>query len=345
MSEFETYKSQVTTVIKDGGNGAADWKTLFDWYGSGGRDLFVAAFHKETKLRVNLSSDAQVRIGAAIPKSLADYWAKGGDDAFYRAHSEWFIEEMDRIISAVPRESTQADATFAYGNILRYVRNVLLDSLMLFADWGEFRAGVPGVYGIGKSEMAHLMTFYQSARQTIYGHGSFGLSFVDNHADVAISTIRQAIELRLRRAFGLIGKVSRRDQSFHPVSLSDLIEAIDAVSEGVHLPIQFANVKRINSWANLFMHYGIKFYAWAPPRVLEYVRPFLVGGAAVHGTRTVNSGVMVTQSAFERVRAVIKAQVEAVPLNGSEANFDILLSPPAECDVVISNLGSAASAS
>jgi hypothetical protein len=333
MGEFETYKSQVTSAIKQTGHEASDWKRLFDWYEGEGRALFIAAFQKETTRRVNLATDPQVRVGAAIPKSFADYEAKLHDDAFYRAHAEWFIEEMDWIIKRVPRESDQSDATFAYGNVLRFVQHVLLDSAVLFTHWGEFRAGVPDVYGIGKNEMAHLMNFYQSARQTIYGHGSFGLSFVENHSDIAIGTIRQAIELRLRRAFGLIGKVSRHDQSFHPVPLSDLIEAIDVVEDGITFPIHFENIKRINSWANLFMHYGFKFYAWAPARVLEYIRPFLIGGTVVNGTRTVDSGVVATQSAFDRVRTEIRTRVEA------EVKFDIALDNPKYCDVVICPAG------
>ena len=56
------------------------------------------------------------------------------------------------------------------------------------------------------------MAFYQGARQTIYGHGSFSLSFIDNHADLATATIRQAIEIRICRAFGIMGKVRKSDR-------------------------------------------------------------------------------------------------------------------------------------
>jgi hypothetical protein len=145
----------------------------------------------------------------ALPKNMADYRKKFVDRAFYRANAEWFLLEMDHIVASVPRESSQPDATFAYGNVLRFVQHLLIDSVVIFAHWGTRCAEVPRDYGIGKNEMTHLVLLFHGSRQIIYGHGSFGLSFVENHSDIAVGTIRQ-VELRLRRAFGLLGKAPAR---------------------------------------------------------------------------------------------------------------------------------------
>ena len=60
---------------------------------------------------------------------------------------------------------------------LRFARKVLMDSVLLFEHWANYHAKVPGVFGIGKVESEHIMHFFQGARQTVYGHGTFNLRF------------------------------------------------------------------------------------------------------------------------------------------------------------------------
>ena len=69
------------------------------------------------------------------------------------------------------------------------------------------------------------MAFHQGSRQTIYGHGTFNLSFADNHSDVAIGTIRQLVEIRLRRATGIMWKTSAADNAIHPCGRTDKLTA------------------------------------------------------------------------------------------------------------------------
>lgn len=55
-------------------------------------------------------------------------------------------------------------------------------------------------------EVGHIHAFFFGAQQTISGHGSLGLSFAENHSDIVIGTIRQALEISLRPAFGIAGR-------------------------------------------------------------------------------------------------------------------------------------------
>jgi hypothetical protein len=337
MPLVESYKRRIMGVVSDKRSAADVWQNVHDWYQSDcGRSLFLRAFSHETGITVNPASNADARIGAALPKSGNDGARKIKDDGYYRAHAEMFVIEMDNIVSRVPRECTDSEAGCAFGNVLRFVRHVLLDSVLLFEHWGSYRAGVPGVFGIGKNEFTHLVNLYHGARQTIYGHGSFGLSFSDNHSELAVATIRQAVEIRLRRAFGLIGKTSVHDGSFHPVALSELLEVVAAMNADVRTPIPFHNVVRINSWANLLMHSGVRHYAWTPPRVLEYLRPLLVGGDTTsNGIRTVDSGVRLTRTSFDAIRAAVKANIGSFTPPQTGPRFQADLADTSECDVVL----------
>jgi hypothetical protein len=253
-------------------------------------------------------------------------------DTFYRAHATWFLEEVDHIVARVPRNVTDPLGASGLREVLLFVRPVVFDSLLVFDNWGTYRAGVPGVYGVGKNIAEHMMAFYQGAKQTIYGHGSFNLSFIDNHADLATATIRQAIEIRLRRGFGILGKVRKSDDSFHPIPLSDILDAIDVHRNKVRLPVRFENIKRINGWANLYLHGGLKLYAWTPPRVLEFLRVFIIGGPAPGWSHSSKAGVACDIVTFDAIREIVRAEHEG-------QDFDLQLLEPVQCEALISDGG------
>jgi hypothetical protein len=316
-AEFNEYKKALIGFCQPSNDPPATFQHVYDWYRARGRDLFKTAFKKETGIALLRKPTADDLVAAALPKTYGDLNAKAKDDAFYRAHAYWFLGEMDGILRSVPRKDDAVGAARAFADVLRFADHVLLDSLVLFDDWGTFRARVPGVYGIGKNISEHLMAFYQGARQTIYGHGAWGLSFADNHSDLATATIRQAVEIRLRRAFGVTARISRLDGSIHPIPLNDLLEAIDLQKAHVKFPIRFENIKRVNAWANIYLHSALKLYAWCPPRVLAFLRVFLLGGKAPGWHHSSKAGVVIDRSAFDAVREflIVKHQSSAFELD------------------------------
>lgn len=326
--EFEDYKSVATSFFHQKPDLQLEWQRLFDWYKGSGRKQFIDTFLKETRVRLGAPQTPDDLVGAAIPKSYSDLENKVRGDAFYRAHGFWFLEEMDDILNRVPREVMEPTEAPGLGDVLRFTRTVLMDSVLLFEHWGTYRAGVPNVYGIGKNTVDHIMAFYQGARQTVYGHGSWGLSFSDNHADTATATIRQALEIRLRRAFGIMGKIRKSDDSIHPIPLSDLIDAMDQHKDKIAMPVRFENIKRINGWSNMYLHTGLKLYAWCPPRALVFLREFLLGKAAPGWRHSSKAGIMLDGATFDAVRDLVRQKHE-------NAGFSLDMPDVSECDVFI----------
>lgn len=325
--QFENYKTVATGFCRPADNPLTTWQQLHDWYKCEGRRQFMDAFAKETAIRISGITSPDDLIAAAIPKSYKDLETKAQNDAFYRAHATWCAEEMDQIVRCVPRDVNDTEAA-SLGDVLRFTRSVLLDSVLLFEDWGTHRLGVPGVFGIGKNPVEHIMAFYQGARQTVYGHGSWGLSFADNHADLAIATMRQAVEVRLRRAFGVFGKVRKADDSIHPIPLSDLLDAIDTYKDGVVFPVRFENIKRVNGWTNMYLHAGVKLYAWCPPRALAFLREFLLGKPIQGWTHNSKAGVILDSVTFEKIRDAVRTKHEG-------ADFELQLPNADVCDALI----------
>ena len=288
------------------GDAAAQWAALFDWWPVG-RALFVQAFQKEVGKRPSKANIDNL-LDAAIPRSPLDLERKEANDAYYAAHAALFLQEMDTIIRCVPRDYPDPEAAFAFSNVLRFVDHILFDSVVLVEHWAARSVQVPGVFGVGKNEVEHMHSFVMGAQQTIYGHGSFGLSFAENHSDLVIGTIRQALEIRLRRAFGVAGRFSDANKTFKPVPLSTLFEAIRPFEKQITSPVPFAILRRFNGWANMYMHGAIKLPAWTPPRVLARFKPLLLGEGRKRG-----DGLRMPKSAFDGVRQILMDQYDVTP--------------------------------
>jgi hypothetical protein len=330
-SLFWQYKREADWVVRTARmNAFAAWRDFYDWYESEGKQKFIDAFQYETGIALNPSSDNDARIGAALCRNPGDRQGKLSGSAFYRAHAEWFLIEMDSVRANVPREDSSSENSAKFLTVLTFIQLALSDSVQLFEDWGTGHANVPGAFNpFSKNEHTYLPNLYSGAKQTIYGHGTFKLSDSLSYPEIAIASIRQALEIRLRRGFGLVGKVSMRDGSLHPVALSELLEAIDAVREEILLPISFPNLTRIYSWANFIIHSGMRDYAWAAPRVLSYLREFFVG---VDGTHSIYSGIRLRREHFDAIRAAVAASIETVVPPNSTSRFSILLSHADACE-------------
>jgi hypothetical protein len=172
------------------------------------------------------------------------------------------------------------------------------------------------------------MAFYQGAKQIVYGPGSWKLSYSDNHSDLAIATIRQVVELRLRRGFGITGKMRTVDDTIHPIPLSEILDAVDLQKDNISLPVKFENIARINGWCNMYMHTGIKPYAWCPPRILKFLEGFLLSGSAPGWHSTDKAGIVIARPAFDAIRDIIRQKHEG---NG----YTLALIDPQDCMAVI----------
>ena len=337
---YNRYRSELDKLI-DGRNAedrsaAETWKLVSHWYkDEGGRDLYVEAFEDVTGIRLNVETSADQRMGAAVPKSFRDYERKLTDKAYYRALGELFIEEMDSVVRRVPRDSEDPTTAVLYGNLIRFIKPIFFDSRYLFEAWGTFLSEPQVSFGLGKSPLTRSVGFYHGALQIIYGHGTFGLSFADNHSDLAMATIRQAVEIRLRHAFGVIGRERINDGTIHPVAVSTIIDAIAEHADEVDLSIPIEHVRRINHWANLHMHTGMRHYSWVPPRVLKYLRPLLVGRDGSHGGWSVNSGIRLSRTSFEAIRENLESQIAAKEAGDADSKYRAAFWGKQHCTVVL----------
>lgn len=202
-------------------------------------------------------------------------------------------------------QGAEMDELVVY-NYHRLFRGLLIDSLVLLNEYAVRIKSVKEPYGCGKNLCQHHMTMYQSLRQSIFGQASFH-SFVEVEPNLAISIIRQIVELRVRRAFGILGWFQPTTQSFEPLAMSKLFEEINKHKNDVDLSVPLECLIRIYGWSNIFLHTGIKEYSWKPLVVKEYLKEFCLGKRSQYN---VNGGVVVTQSVLD---AIINSLEQAHP--------------------------------
>ncbi|MGP8281236.1 MAG: hypothetical protein ACLQT6_00805 [Desulfomonilaceae bacterium] len=190
-------------------------------------------------------------------------------------------------------------------NYHRLLRNLLMDSLVLLNNYSDLVLGQPETYPIGKNIQQHTLTIYQSLRQSIFGQDSFH-SFKEIEPDLSISIIRQLIELKVRRAFGILALFKPDTGSIEPLPMSAIFEVIKKYEDQLDVSMQIACLERIYGWSNIFLHSGYKDYAWNHVLVLDYLKEFALGKPSRHD---VNSGIYVSQIALAQIIAEMECKL------------------------------------
>lgn len=324
MAPIDLYKQELTPHIMSRIGDAVDLAALVSWYQGSGRDAFIDTFEAETKLKlkgVNRSDGALVEQG--FPKNINEYAGKTAWDQYYVANALLALKELDRLIQAFAAPPAAPEIYFH--NALGLARRLILDTAVLIDDWATYKQHLPGFMGVGKNRYEHAVAIYHSALQIIYGNFS-PLAFSDNHSDTAINQLRMAIEIRLRRGFGIVAKEDLSG-ALVPLALSELISAIATYKTSITFDVPFQHVERLYGWANIYMHAGLKQYVWSPIYALHYLRPFILGGK-YSGGMSVNAGIRTKRGVVKQVQAAVEAGID-------KTRHKLIVDDPAHCDLIL----------
>jgi hypothetical protein len=321
-----TYRNSLhKTVLQNGGTVAGDVTAFHAWYTSVGRNEFIQAFEHETQLKLtgtNRSVAALVEHG--YPKNVNEYSTKTAWDNYYIANALIALRELDKIFNRI----TPVPAAFPdiwYQNIREVTRKLFIDTIVLIDDWAAFRQHVPGVLGVGKNRFEHAVAIYHSALQVIYGNYS-PLAFSDNHSDTSVNQLRMAIEIRLRRAFGIAAKLTLSGDVV-PLALSEVFNAVRPCKQVIDFAVPLEHIERLYGWANIYMHSGLKQYVWSPIYALDYLRELLVGGKYAGGF-SVSAGISTTFGIVKQVQSAVEARID-------KKRHSLVVVDPQDCDLIL----------
>lgn len=289
------------------------------------KEEFLALIGRR-RLKTRIEIDLIVQ---AIPNNVNDWKKKIGKENYYISNALIFLETIEWIAKTTSegmdnRKENCNDKLLAY-NYNHLFQNLMFDSIVLLNDLkiNLRNEQQNDLYGVGKNQKQEVMTIFQYLRQVIFGQVSFH-SFIEKENDISVSLIRLAIELRLRRGFGILGKIRKSDESFLPLSVESIIKSVKKFEDQVTLPIPLHIIQRIYGWANIFTHAGIKQYTWLSIKAWIFLKEFLIGiqenGWCVH------NGIKMNEATLKAIQNDIQHEIDA-------SKFDLWLIP--EVDAII----------
>jgi hypothetical protein len=235
-----------------------------------------------------------------LGKSPNDQQKKMEGKEYYIGNAITFLKVIREILTEnfvnnFGPERTVDDLTIY--NYHRVFQNLLFDSLVLLNEYCVNVKKSKPEYGCGKGYSQHTLTLYQSLRQSIFGQSSYH-SFIEVEPDLSISIIRQLIELRVRRAFGVLGWYLPGTQSMEPLALTKLFDVLKPYTKEIDFSMPLDCLIRIYGWSNIFLHIGIKEDSWKHIFVKNYLKKFALGK---NPSMSVNSGIVIPQPILDKI--------------------------------------------
>lgn len=263
-----------------------------------------------------------------IAKSPNDLNVKVKNPEHYKAHlccikhvfDEMLLNEL--FLERLRKYKVEGEKDLVVYNYYNLLREILFDMALLIQDYNHVIKGVsPTSFSIGKSLYQREFTLYQLLPQIIFGQVSFH-SFIEREPNVSIAIIRQVIELRIRKAFGIMGTYDKTKDSFEPLPLGRVFDEIKKHQREIDFAIPLSSIVRINGWSNIFMHSGMKDYTWTLIFVYRYLGEF-IKGRKVGKSWSSNSGIRLKQETLDKI---IEGLAQAFKANNP--NLELLKSKP-----------------
>jgi len=171
----------------------------------------------------------------------------------------------------------------------------------------------PLKFSIGKNLFQGDFTLYQLLPQIIFGQVSYH-AFIEREPFVSIALIRQIIELRIRRAFGIMGVYDKAKDSFEPMPLGQIFDEIKKHQSEIDFAIPLSNVIRLNGWSNIYMHSGMKDYTWTIIFVYRYLHEF-IKGRTNGNSWSANSGIRLKQETLDNIAKGLESTIKNYNIN------------------------------
>lgn len=253
----------------------------------------------ELKSLPNRSADEILEgILACSPKEL-DKKRKGTN--YYACNALCLLEVVKKIFDrdlyrVLSSPNIPSIMLHNYCHILKWV---LMDSEELCNQYANFVLRNTQYVSNIDSRYIHYLPVHQVLRQALYGQVSCN-SFADMEISASIAVIRQLVELRIRRAFGVLSYIDRENGSLIPLDLSRLFECVKKHKDQISFPLKLENIERIYKWSNMYVHSGKCELSWIPYYVETILKELSFGQMTESGWDAKN-GISTTIEVIQQI--------------------------------------------
>lgn len=272
--------------------------------------------HLKTRLelkRFPKRSDKELLEGI-LAQSFNDLTKKRSNKNYYHCNAICLIRVLRKIFTADLYSclTNPMLPKIVLDNYEHILKSILLDADDLCNLYDNNIKGDNTYHSSIDVRYVHSMSVHQVLRQSLFGQASFN-SFADMEISASIAVIRQLVEFRLRRAFGVLAYIDE-EKNLLPLDLSSIIDCLKKHREEIDFPIPLENIEQIYQWSNLYIHSGKQDYSWIPYFVEEQLRTFSFGVQKENGWAA-NNGIAATEKAIQEIHQELIGQLNKPNVN------------------------------
>ncbi|PGA16231.1 hypothetical protein COL65_20280 [Priestia aryabhattai] len=121
----------------------------------------------------------------------------------------------------------------------------------------------------------------------------------------SIFFIRQAIEIRLKNAFGIVS-IRDKDGKFKKITGENFLNLVDENSPDIEFPIKKSIVRKIHSWTNYYIHGGSINYSWHIEWAHYMLQPLFNSGEVENVGWHISGSIKMKKSYYNDIENRIK---------------------------------------
>ena len=284
----------------------------------GGFDELEKQLFKHIKIKKWPSITNDDIICSILPKSEPDRINKRKKKDYYIANAYCAFEVLKQIYTVELYNELKNISSIYYFTYYLILKNIMQD-LDQLKNLYSIEIENDLSYPASVNRPTHIMELHNVLRQALYGN----ISFVDYETAAPIAVIRQIIELRIRRAIGVLSYIDESSNNIYPLKMTKVFEIIKKYPD-ISFPNQLTYLERIYQWSNLYIHSGKVDFAWITFFLEKYLRPLSFGNKKDDGNWSCYNAITVTRETLDKIKEDIQE------LNPS---FQLLTCSP-ECDLL-----------
>lgn len=229
-------------------------------------------------------------IEGALANSPQNLKKKKKEKNYYHCHARCLMDTIKRIFNVKLYNAISSPMVpqLAINNYQHILQHFLFDSTELYMLYLENMKDITLAHRpILTNRQIHYLSMHQILRQSIFGQCSYH-SFVNLEISSSIAIIRQIVEFRIRRAFGVIAFIDSSG-NLQPLGMSALFACLEEFENDIVFPIKLSSIIRIYQWSNMYIHSGEGDFSWLPFHLEFVLRNFSFGHEQKDGYDVKNS--------------------------------------------------------
>ncbi len=191
-------------------------------------------------------------------------------------------------------------------NWYNLIRGLLKDAIWLLEMFEHKRKLVPDTQYTFQPDIIHHFDLYKEMSHVLFAERPF-----PRNITLYVGLLRQMIELRLRHAVGILGRIDVATGAFLPVPMGLIFDVLSkhALQSKIEFAVPLEHIQRIYKWSNVHIHTGLKDFSWKYLIAYRYLWTLMLG-KRMDGLKSPDYGIETDQETLEEIQKAVMERLE-----------------------------------